>query len=268
MFKLLATVILILAIVLFPPAILAYVSQDALPGDTLYPVKRKLEDGVLFLASITPQTKAWYALAYSQRRYKETTGLIAKGENKAAGGSLKELVSQTSLAASDIQHVSDPTQKKALIQDLAKSLAEYHKGLTDAKEQLGQPKGQLQPTPTPATTASPTPRGSATPKPSGSPKPSPSVSPTAIPTLGPTATPAPSISDEDAELQKQIDDALAELDKIRAEIDSELNDSSSAPDLSSPSSLSRTSQQIDQVNVDGLGDISSQAFQQYYKILP
>lgn len=266
MFKLLATVVFILAIVLFPPAILAYVSQDALPGDSLYPVKRKLEDGVLFLASITPQTKAWYALAYSQRRYKETTGLIAKGENKAAGGSLKELVSQTSLAASDIQHVSDLTQKKALIQDLAKSLAEYNKGLTDAKEQLGQPKGQVQPTPA----ASPTPKVSvsATPKAIGSPKPSPSVSPISIPTPLPTATPAPSISDEDAELQKQIDDALAELDKIRAEIDSELNDSSSASELSSPSSLSQTSQQIDQVNVDGLEDISNQTFQQYYKILP
>ncbi|MBI3485624.1 hypothetical protein HY025_01620 [Candidatus Daviesbacteria bacterium] len=53
MVKLLATFILILTIMLFPPATLAYISQNSLPGDRLYPVKRGLEDGVLWLASIS-----------------------------------------------------------------------------------------------------------------------------------------------------------------------------------------------------------------------
>ena len=43
MIKLLSIICLVLAIVLFPPAALALVSNNAVPGDATYPIKRALE---------------------------------------------------------------------------------------------------------------------------------------------------------------------------------------------------------------------------------
>ena len=61
MIRLLSIITLILSIVLFPPASLALISNNAVPGDSIYPIKRFLEDGIYAVASITPGTKAWFS---------------------------------------------------------------------------------------------------------------------------------------------------------------------------------------------------------------
>ena len=54
MVRLLSTIVLILAIILFPPAVLALVSNNAVPGDSTYSIKRFLEDGIYTIASLNP----------------------------------------------------------------------------------------------------------------------------------------------------------------------------------------------------------------------
>lgn len=127
MIKLLSIISIILAIVLFPPATLAVISNNAVPGDSTYPIKRSLEDVIFAVASINPTTKAWFAAARSDRRFKELTVLITQG--KGATETLNELVEQTQVAASQIAQVTDEEEKAKLIEQLQVSIEKYDQGL-------------------------------------------------------------------------------------------------------------------------------------------
>lgn len=139
MIKLLSTICLILAIVLSPPAVLAVVSNNAVPGDLTYPIKRGLEDVIYAVASLNPATKAWFAGARSNKRYEEVTALLAQG--KAADQTLNELVEQTQMAAIQINQVSDPAQKEKLVKELSNSISKYDAGLAEIQK-INQPIGE------------------------------------------------------------------------------------------------------------------------------
>lgn len=146
--KLLGIISLILALVLFPPATLAVVSNNAIPGDTTYPIKRGLEDVIFAVASLNPATKAWFAAARSDRRFTEVSALVAQG--KKASETLNELVEQTQIAAIQIDKVSDPIQKEKLIKQLADSIYKYDVGLSQISTQKKEtrPVAIAQPLPT------------------------------------------------------------------------------------------------------------------------
>lgn len=136
MAKLLSIISLILAIALFPPAVLAVVSNNAVPGDTTYPIKRGLEDMIYAIASLNPNIKAWFASARSDRRFQEIAVLTAQG--KVASQTLNELVEQTQTAANQINQVSDPAQREQLINQLSDSITKYEHGLSQISQQAGQ----------------------------------------------------------------------------------------------------------------------------------
>lgn len=120
------------------------VSNNAVPGDLTYPVKRGLEDIIYGAASLNPTTKAWFAGARSDRRFQEVTALIAQGKEAKQG--LSELVEQTQMAAIQINQVSDPIQKEKLISQLSDSISRYDTGLAQISQKTTQP---------PATTVEP-----------------------------------------------------------------------------------------------------------------
>src|SRR3989344_5616963 len=176
MFKLLSLICLVLFILLTPPAVLAYISQDAVPGDITYPIKRKLEDGIVLVAAINPTTKAIFSVDRSTRRFKESSALLSKG--KVPIESLSELIFQTQLASTEIAQVKDPVEKKRLQEKLEKSIGEYIQGLTEAKKQVKDENPnpqfnlpQTSPTPEPSNFASQKPQPTPTLKPSTSPLP-------------------------------------------------------------------------------------------------
>lgn len=137
MIKLLSTICLILAIVLSPPAVLAVVSNSAVPGDLTYPIKRGLEDVIYAVASLNPTTKAWFAGARSDKRFEEVTTLLAKG--KSADRTLQELVEQTQVAALQINQISDPVQKDKMVRQLSDSITKYDVGLAQISQKSTQP---------------------------------------------------------------------------------------------------------------------------------
>lgn len=145
MVRLLTIITIILSIVLFPPATLAVISNDAVPGDATYPIKRFLEDGIFTIASITPVTKAWFASARSDRRFQEITVLLNRG--KSIKETLSELVEQTQTASTQIDRVKDSSQKKQLINKLSTSIEKYDQGLKKVSQNK-QPL-VLPPAPTP-----------------------------------------------------------------------------------------------------------------------
>lgn len=136
MAKIIGIIALILMLILLPPAALAMASQDAVPGDMTYPVKRTLEDVILAVASVNPITKAYFSVAQSQRRFKETITLIDKGQS--ATESLDELIAQTTIAADDVSQVQNSTQKKELIDQLTKSIDQYQSKLNSTKKQIAK----------------------------------------------------------------------------------------------------------------------------------
>ena len=127
MARLLAILTLILSIVLFPPAVLALISNNAVPGDATYPIKRGLEDVIFAVASINPVSKAWFAAARSDRRFEEFTVLTKRGDKVSE--TLNELVNQTDSAASEIDKIESSGQKKVLLGKLSNSIQKYDQGL-------------------------------------------------------------------------------------------------------------------------------------------
>lgn len=162
MAKFLTVLSLILAAVLFPPAVLAVVSNNAVPGDFTYPVKRGLEDVIFAIASINPTSKAWFAAARSTRRFKETVILVDKNISTVSQ-SLDELVIQTEIAAKEIEQVKNLSQKEKLKKQLVESINGYNQKLTEIKSKVesqqapSPPPVATNPTPAPAREVGPTP---------------------------------------------------------------------------------------------------------------
>jgi hypothetical protein len=231
--KLLSTLILILAIVLFPPAVLAFVSQDAVPGDHTYPVKRKLEEVVLAAASVNPTTRALFSVGLTDRRFKESTTLLGEGKN--ADATLSELVTQTTTAAAQINQVSDQGQKQKLEDNLQTDVKKYIVTLAqtqDAQETL--PTQLSTPTSTPVSAApslEPSEKPSSAPSssrptvtpspvmpPPFRPSPRPSVTPTPQPSQTVNSIPSPSTQPDTTDTQKICDDARAGLGSLNKTI--------------------------------------------------
>lgn len=183
MAKLLTIISLILALLLFPPAALALISNNAVPGDRTYPIKRGLEDVIFSVASINPVSKAWFSAARSDRRFREINILVTNG--KKADQTLSELVTQTQTTADQIASVSDQTQKEKLVEQLSQSIDKYDKGL----EQLSNQPTTNPTSPTSNPTAQPTSIPITSAIPSSTPRPSPTSQPTQ--TSRPTSTPRP-----------------------------------------------------------------------------
>lgn len=167
-------------IVLAPPAVLAYISQDALPTNKIrYPIKRKLEDGILFFASFNPTTKALFAVTRSKRRFKESTALFTKGTRDSKP--LKELLIQTQEAFNDIRSVKNQNQRKDLIVKYNGLVKEYKIALSQEEKKLRSesssgidtPEEEATPTPAPTPTRTPTPTPRSTPTPTIVPTPTP-----------------------------------------------------------------------------------------------
>lgn len=223
--KLLSTVILILAIILFPPATLALVSNDAVPGDATYSIKRFLEDGIYTVASLNSVSKAWFSAARSDRRFKELSTLILQG--KSASNSLNELVAQTDIAAEEIKKVEDPVKKQQLITQLSQSIDKYSQKL----DEINSPQIAV-------ITPTNTPMPEVTQIPSAANPPSETVKPTKIPTPTakspssprPTELPRPSPSQTTISSQPpgtvtinpgEADDAKKKFEDIKKKLEEE-----------------------------------------------
>lgn len=115
-----------------PPATLMYASNNAVPGQIMYPVKRTLEKGILFLASLTPITKAYFSISQTEQRFNEVQTLLISGDD--ASGSLNEFVGQTEQAALDINNLSSDQEKYKLISELSNSIDYYQTSLAAASK--------------------------------------------------------------------------------------------------------------------------------------
>lgn len=233
MARLLTILSLILILLLFPPASLALISNNAVPGEATYPIKRGLENVIYAVASIHPASKAWFSAARSERRFEELNILATRG--KQIDQSLDELVEQTQVAAEEVAQISSQTQKVQLVEKLSQSIKKYDQGLEQLSSQPTTPtsKSVTQPTSEPMI-PSPTPIAIVAPiihptsKPTIKPRPIPTSMPTATPQPTPTPQPSPTPtqspllpvppSSKCDEIKDSIERARCKLQKIKVEI--------------------------------------------------
>lgn len=164
MARVFSLVVMILGIILMPPAILAYVSNDAIPTNKVrYPIKRALENGILAIASLHPTSKAWFSVDRSKRRFKESKALLATGNIPFE--TLNELVVQTQEAKVEISRISESSERLKLFEEYKRSISEYKDGLVDAKKDVEKtlitpkpPQQTPQPVVTPASTVTQSPK--------------------------------------------------------------------------------------------------------------
>lgn len=123
MLAILSKLVIVLMVVMLVPTGLVLASQEAVPGDATYPVKRGLEGVIITLASVHPATRAFFHTDLTKRRFKEAIALIRRGRD--ASDSLVELVTQTQEAADIIDKIPDRVAKKAYIENLSTRIVEY-----------------------------------------------------------------------------------------------------------------------------------------------
>lgn len=148
MLALLSKALLVLMLVLLLPTGLVFASQDAVPGDRTYPIKRSLENVIVTLVSLHPSTRAFFKADMAGRRYKEAVALVKRGDVNSSN-SLIELVTQTEVAAEDIGQIKDPKIKQELVDNLSKQIVEYKTGLAKLENQSPPAAPVLQPTSVP-----------------------------------------------------------------------------------------------------------------------
>lgn len=232
--KILATIILVLSVMLFPPAVLAFISQNAIPGESLYPVKRKLEQGLLLIAATHPNTKALFSTNLSSRRFNETKVLIAKGDSEKAITSVDELVIQTSTTTSEIKKIPSVASKKGLAKEFKKSLKEYNQELTKTSQKLNPSKRE--------TTVNNEPR--------------------------PTPTPRFQTQTDTKKLEVKIDEAIKKIDDLDKELDKEIAELTSDGGVAEGEDLEDIFNDLEDNDLGELESLLNRMFNQYNNVFP
>ncbi len=198
---------LIIPIILFIPTLAILVSWNALPGDSLYPVKRCLEKIALFLVSPSDRVKADLQSNLVERRTYEATKTVTQtGKSSIA---LKELEYQVEAAATAVQTTKDPATRQQASLKLISKLEEAKSNLEATKNNSSTPINS--PISTPAPTSKPVPHQ--TPLPALT-----SPSPTLVPAHSPTPTGLP--ASPTPRPQKNIDNPADNIDETNKLIDS------------------------------------------------
>lgn len=123
-------------LVLLVPSGLILASQNAVPGDDMYPVKRSLED-ILLTVAPSPFYQGKVQIKYTQRRLKEVKVLASRGsvdENTSVSLiSLKEQVGSTS---DSIKKVSNDKRQQNLAKSYLETLEETKKSIQEEKTRV------------------------------------------------------------------------------------------------------------------------------------
>lgn len=190
-----------------PITFISLLSQNTIPGDTLYPIKLSIERAGLLVFSLTPEAKASYQNSLTQRRFDEAEVLIVKNSNTSG---LTTLVAQTEKTAELTKSITDPEKKKEVEKELIQNITEYQEKLTVVQKKVNP---TFEPTITP--TLSPTPQEPTIP-PAKKPQQT-AITPT--PTHTPTPTPIPPSSTQgQPEIVENIEATKAQLEEIKQQI--------------------------------------------------
>ncbi len=197
-------------IVLLIPTGLVLASQNSVPGDSAYPIKRQMEEVILSVLSLHPSTRAYFKVDFSKRRFSETTELFQRGKGKEAINSLSDLNSQTQQALTDVTNLADKYKKLEYLDNLLTEVTSRDQKLTELQQNTPTPVKST-PSPTPFPT-SPVASRLVNPNATATPIPTPTSVPTTIFKVVPVSSP-----EEQAALKRARD----ENDRLKQQIETQ-----------------------------------------------
>ncbi len=177
----------IILFALAPLTVLIFLSQDSIPGDTFYPVKRGMENVILAAASVNPVTRAAFSTDLTTARFKEAQSLVISKSNASGLATFIDDVQSVQL---EVANLKDDTQRTKAEEKLISKLEEYQTGLSTLETKTEQKIITYQALEIPALTSIPP--TSAANLPTATPPPAGGFTPTLISTSTPTSLPSPS----------------------------------------------------------------------------
>lgn len=135
----------IILFALLPVSTLAFLSQNAVPGDLFYPVKRGLENVVLVASSVHPATKVAFRTDLTEQRFKEAENLLViQGQTTA----LTDFVAEFQIIEEELAQISSLEDKQELSDKLIAKIDGYETKLAAVQTQIEQQPVQSEPLPT------------------------------------------------------------------------------------------------------------------------
>lgn len=215
-----------------PPTVLVLLSQNSLPGDLIYPVKRGMESAILAIASVSPATKTAFRTDLTTTRFKEAQTLLL---NRSDTTGLTSFIAEIKTTQQELVSLSDENKKKELTEKLLTKIDGYQNTLTQTESQIHTTSPTfILSTPTPTLTPTPTPTSTLLAQPTVSPpvvsseKPTPTVfitpTPTSFTQKAPEQPPVtPSEAKTKLELEKKeailaIDQTQKVLSDVRVQL--------------------------------------------------
>lgn len=116
-----------------PITVLIFISQNTIPGDFFYPVKRGLENVVLAGASISPTTSAFFHTDLADRRFGEAEKLLVASADTRG---LTDFIDEVQATQFAIDALSESSQKEELTQKLITKIDDYQAKLTQVQNQV------------------------------------------------------------------------------------------------------------------------------------
>lgn len=157
---------------LLPITVLIFLSQDSVPGDLFYPVKRGMENVILAVASVNPATRAAFRTDLTETRFKEAQSLVI---SKANASGLASFTQDVQAVQFEVASLTDNTERAKAEEKLLVKIDQYQNSLVnlEVKTEQNLIAYSTQETPTPT-----------------------SIPPTSVqnlPSATPTFTPAPTL---------------------------------------------------------------------------
>ena len=200
--------------VLTPLTFVGLFSQNAIPGNILYPVKIGIENTGEIAFSFTPASHASYSTALTTRRFEEATQLIVTRSDTEG---LQTLIAQTEKAQKSLTQVENVEQKKAIEENLVKSIDTYQQKLTTLQKTVDSQYIAPTPTETPIPTViiyQNYQKTQVIPTPTATPTNTPAL-PLAKPTL---STSNSTVQQSKPEIIDSIEDTKIQLETIKAQV--------------------------------------------------
>lgn len=154
MARILSLLLVVLMVMGLIPTGLVLASQNSVPGDSAYPIKRKMEEIIIALASLHPSTKTFFRVDLASRRFDESAKLVALGKGKLADESLVEFSEQTKATVAEILNTQDLKTRKELAKKMLAQLQTQKARIAEVGSQsnLAQTNQAASQSPTPSPT--------------------------------------------------------------------------------------------------------------------
>lgn len=116
-----------------PFTVLILLSQNTIPGDFFYPVKRGLENIILVAYSVSPSAKVGFRTDLTQRRFTEAQTLLV---SKADTTAYNQFIDEVFVTSQDLSKLSNAQDKIESSEKLLAKIEEYQTQLTQVQNQV------------------------------------------------------------------------------------------------------------------------------------